>query len=61
MREPIDAFAWLIEQFRGYTCCKLTWLDVKRVLAEAEIHLDYYRSQEVTDARNQQIHYPPEL
>ena len=42
MRNPIDAFAALIEDFRRYTRLQLNWIDVRRVLAEAEALRDTY-------------------
>lgn len=41
-KDPIDAFAWLLTEFRRYTENRTTWLDVRRVLHEAEALRDAY-------------------
>jgi len=40
--QPIDAFAWLLDQFRHYTRNELTWRDVQQVLSEADTFLEHY-------------------
>lgn len=42
MRDPIEAFSWLITQFRQYTRNEINWCEVRRVLAEAEELRDHY-------------------
>lgn len=39
---PVEAFARLLSDFRRYTHLQLTWLDVRRVLDEAEAMLRSY-------------------
>ena len=43
---PLDAFAWLIEQFRRYTCNRMSWLEVRTVLREAEEMRDQFHERE---------------
>jgi len=48
---PIDAFAWLIEQFRSYTCNQMSWLQVRTVLREAEEMRDQFQGQQHETSR----------
>lgn len=41
--DPIDAFEWLLREFRRYTRGETIWLDVREVLAEAENLMRQYR------------------
>jgi hypothetical protein len=50
-RDPIEAFAWLIEQFRQYTQNQTTWLEVREVLREAEEQRDALRAEQILTGR----------
>jgi hypothetical protein len=41
-KDPIEAFAWLLAEFRRYTENRTTWLNVRKVLHEAEGLRDQY-------------------
>jgi hypothetical protein len=42
MKDPIDAFAWLLDAFTRYARNELTWRDVRRTISEAhDLHARY--------------------
>jgi hypothetical protein len=48
-KEPLDAFNWLLDQFRGYTYNKLSWIDVRTVLANAYALRQKYEAAKVIE------------
>lgn len=44
--DPVDAFEWLLREFRRYTRLESTWIEVRRVLTEAETILAAYRGKQ---------------
>ena len=50
-RDAIEAFAWLIEQFRQYTHNQTTWLEVREILREAEERRDALRAEQILTGR----------
>jgi hypothetical protein len=48
-KNPIDAFNWLVEQFRLYASNRITWLQVREVLREAEILCERYKTDHEMD------------
>jgi hypothetical protein len=47
---PIDAFAWLLDQFRGYSRLELTWLEARHVLERATTLCNQYQDWHRDDA-----------
>jgi hypothetical protein len=42
MKDPIDAFAWLLDAFKQFTRNQLTWREVRQTITEAqELHTRY--------------------
>jgi hypothetical protein len=37
MKDPIEAFDWLLAAFRRYSKNQMSWLEVQSVLREAEV------------------------
>ena len=44
MKHPVEAFSALIDDFRRHMRLQLSWLDVRDVLAKAEVLRDQYRT-----------------
>ena len=44
-KDPIEAFEWLITEFRRYTRNEITWVQVREILREAEALRDQWREQ----------------
>jgi hypothetical protein len=42
--EPIDAFEWLLREFRRYSHGETTWLSLREVFTQADAILSDYRS-----------------
>jgi hypothetical protein len=50
MKDPIDAFAWLLDAFHRYSSNQITWRDVRTLFAEADALRDQYDSHHRQDA-----------
>jgi len=49
MKDPIDAFAWLLDEFQRYSRNQTTWRDVRRTLTEADTLRAQYDSHHRQD------------
>lgn len=49
MKEPVEAFTWLLDQFRRYSRLQLSWQDARATLAEADDLCEQFRALESSD------------
>ena len=50
-KDPIEAFEWLVEQFRQYTCNQQTWMQTREVLRDAEALRDAFQAEQAVTKR----------